>query len=139
MAARANPVWALFAGALLSLVAPALTGALAADLSAERNRTAKIFELLDEDGNGRISMTEFKNNQMLVFYVLDRNKDLALTRNETALSAEVFARVAGPDGKISTFEFLNAVDSAFNAADTNHDEALDQQEFFALVQHVREE
>ena len=123
----------------MSLVAPALTGAIAADLSADRNRTAKIFTLLDEDGDARISMAEFKNNQMLVFYVLDRNKDLALTRNETALSAEAFARLAGPDGRISTLEFLNVVDHAFNTADTNHDGTLDQQEFFALVQRVREE
>lgn len=138
MAAQANMVWASIAGAIMALVVPTYTG-MAADLSAERNRTAKIFDLLDENGDGRISMAEFKNNQMLVFYVLDRNKDLALTRNETSLSADVFARVAGPGGKISTLEFLDAVDSAFGAADADHNGALDQQEFFTLVQHVREE
>lgn len=139
MAARASLMWALIAGTLLFPAAPVLTGAIAADMSAERNRAAKIFELLDENGDGRISMTEFKNNQMLVFYLLDRNKDLALTRDETTLSAEAFARVAGADGKISTLEFLNAVDSAFDAADTDHNGSLDREEFFALVRRVRQE
>jgi len=138
MTGRAKWVWASIAGAVVALAAPIYAGK-AADLSSQRNRTAKIFDLLDEDSNGRISKAEFKNNQMLVFYVLDRNKDVALTRNETSLSADVFARVAGADGKISTLEFLNAVDNAFSTADADHNESLAQQEFFALVQNVRDE
>ncbi|WP_155903470.1 hypothetical protein [Azospirillum brasilense] len=54
---------------------------------------------LDDNQDGSVSMTEFKNNQMLVFYILDRNKDLALTVGETHLPADVFASIAGNDGK----------------------------------------
>ena len=123
----------------LTVVLTALTPlmAAAATASLENARDARIFELLDDDQNGSVSMMEFKNNQMLVFYILDRNKDLTLTADETFLPAGVFASIAGTDGKIDTLEFLEIVDSAFKQADTNHDELLDRQEFIALLNRVR--
>ncbi|OYD84530.1 EF-hand domain-containing protein, partial [Azospirillum brasilense] len=71
------------------------------------------------------------------FYILDRNKDLALTAGETHLPADAFASIAGNDGKIDTLEFLDVVDSAFKQADTNQDGLLDRQEFVALLTRIR--
>ncbi len=115
------------------------TKATAADLPANSGRDEKIFALLDDNNDGRISREEFKNNQMLVFYVMDRNKDLALTRAETTLPADSFARLAGADGKIGPLEFLAVADAAFTQADADHDGALDRQEFTILLQRVRNE
>ncbi|MBK3773160.1 hypothetical protein GAY31_02990 [Azospirillum brasilense] len=109
----------------------------AAAASAENARDARIFELLDDDQDGSVSMTEFKNNQMLVFYILDHNKDLSLTADETFLTPDAFKSISGTDGKIDTLEFLDIVDSAFKQADTNHDGLLDRQEFVALLNRVR--
>ncbi|AWJ90567.1 hypothetical protein Sp245p_12610 [Azospirillum baldaniorum] len=122
---------------MVALAVPPHIAATAATASMEHARDARIFELLDDDEDGRVSMMEFKNNQMLVFYILDRNKDLALTADETFLPADVFASIAGADGKIDTLEFLDIVDVAFKQADTNHDGMLDRQEFAALLSRVR--
>jgi len=133
MAAKAQVAFT-FVVALAALTHIVATAAAA---SVETARDARIFELLDDDHDGRVSVMEFKNNQMLVFYILDRNKDLALTADETFLPADVFAGVAGSDGKIDTLEFLDIVDSAFKQADTNHDGLLDRQEFTVLLERVR--
>lgn len=106
--------------------------------SSEERRVKAVFDLFDENHDGFISMAEYKNNQMLVFYLWDRNKDLVLTQNETPFPPDVFARVAGADGKIDSVEFLNLVDDAFRQADANHDGKLDRQEFEFLRQHIRQ-
>ncbi|OYD80073.1 hypothetical protein, partial [Azospirillum brasilense] len=95
MAATARMAFMLMV--TLAALAHIVTTAVAA--SAENARDARIFELLDDNQDGSVSMTEFKNNQMLVFYILDRNKDLALTAGETHLPADAFASIAGNDGK----------------------------------------
>ncbi|GAA4249826.1 hypothetical protein GBZ26_01940 [Azospirillum formosense] len=133
MAAKARVVCTLIAALAMHMH----IAATAAAASVESARDARIFELLDDDQDGSVSMMEFKNNQMLVFYILDRNKDLALTADETFLPTDVFASIAGADGKIDTIEFLDIVDSAFKQADTNHDGLLDRQEFGALLKRVR--
>ncbi|MFC5356837.1 hypothetical protein [Azospirillum himalayense] len=133
MAAKARGAFPL----IVALAALTHVAGTAAAASVETSRDARIFELLDDDQNGNVSMMEFKNNQMLVFYILDRNKDLALTVDETFLPADVFASIAGTGGKIDTLEFLDIVDSAFKQADTNQDGLLERQEFVTLLNRVR--
>lgn len=139
MTARARMVLAAILAFAVHTVAPAWG---AEKPSAEKPSYAKrdraIFDLLDDNHDGVISMPEFKNNQMLIFYLLDRNRDLALTRNETVLPADVFDKNAGPEGKIGTVEFLNVVDMAFKNADTNHDSAIDRTEFNTLMRRIRQ-
>ena len=125
--------------AVMLLAMLCATKATAADLPVNAGRDDKIFDLLDDNNDGLISREEFKNNQMLVFYIMDRNKDLALTRAETTLPADSFARLAGSDGKIGPLEFLGVADAAFTQADANHDGSLDRQEFIVLLQHIRNE
>lgn len=103
----------------------------------EDRQTKEIFDLLDTNHDGIIVMPEFKNNQMLVFYIWDRNKDILLTPDETPLPADVFMRIAGPNSRIDTMEFSNIVDSAFERADTNRDGSLDFEEFSAMRRLVR--
>lgn len=118
---------------------PAASAAeLSAKRSADEDRKGKVFDLLDENDDGFISVAEFKNNQMLVFYILDRNKDLVLTVDETPIPADVFARIAGPKGTINSVEFLALVDDAFRQADANRDGMLDRQEFATLQRRLRE-
>lgn len=139
MAAKAQVAFTLQVVFTLIVAVAALThiAAPVAAASVETARDARIFGLLDDDQDSSVSMMEFKNNQMLVFYILDRNKDLALTADETFLPSDAFASSAGSDGRIDTLEFLDIVDSAFKQADTNHDGLLDRQEFSALLSRVR--
>ncbi len=139
MAARAGMVLA----PIMLLTALAINPAAAAEkpkaeTSKYERRDRHTFELLDENGDGIVSLPEFKNNQMLIFYILDTNRDLVLTFNETALPKDVFDRIAGAGGKINTMEFLDVVDSAFMLADTNRDSVIDREEFAALMRRVRQ-
>lgn len=111
--------------------------AMAAEMPDRTGQGADVFDLFDENHDGRISNAEFQNNKILVFYVWDRNRDLALTPNETPLRPEVFAAAAGPDGRIDSLEFITVIDEAFLIADSNRDSSLDRQEFAAVRQRIR--
>ncbi|MBK3736863.1 hypothetical protein GAY29_28035 [Azospirillum brasilense] len=111
--------------------------AMAAEMPDRAGQKADVFDLFDENDDGRISNAEFQNNKILVFYVWDRNRDLVLTPDETPLRPEVFAAAAGPDGRIDTLDFITVIDEAFLIADTNHDSMLDRQEFLAFRQRIR--
>lgn len=111
--------------------------ALAQGRPVEARQTKAIFDLLDTNHDGKISVSEFKNNQMLIFYIWDKNKDLVLTPDETPLPPDVFRRIAGENSKIDTMEFMNVVDSAFERADINRDGFLTLDEFTKMRQLVR--
>ncbi|MFP5517603.1 MAG: EF-hand domain-containing protein [Alphaproteobacteria bacterium] len=111
--------------------------ALAQGKGIEARQTKNLFDLLDTNRDGNISVSEFKNNQMLIFYIWDNNKDLLLTPNETPLPPDVFMRVAGQNSRIDTMEFMNVVDSAFEQADVNRDGVLTLDEFTKMRQFVR--
>ena len=128
----------LVVASVLAMMLPTVLPATAAETSRQDSREKQIFGLLDDSHDGVVSMPEFKNNQMLIFYVMDRNKDQVLTHGETNLPPDAFDRIAGTGGKINTIEFLNLVDEAFKRADTNKDRVLDRQEFNALMRRVRE-
>ncbi|WP_353860282.1 hypothetical protein [Azospirillum formosense] len=130
-----GPVFLLFAALAspVGLRAPAT----AAEMPDRTAQGADVFDLFDENHDGRISNAEFQNNKILVFYVWDRNRDLVLTPDETPLRPEVFARAAGPDGRIDSLEFITVIDEAFLIADTNRDSTLDRQEFLAFRQRIR--
>ncbi len=103
----------------------------------EARQTKALFDLLDTNRDGKISVSEFKNNQMLIFYIWDKNKDLLLTPDETPLPPDVFRRIAGQNSRIDTMEFMNVVDSAFEQADVNRDGVLTLEEFTKMRQFVR--
>ncbi len=114
-----------------------IAGAAAAEMSEIDERNPEVFNLFDENRDGFISMAEFQNNKLLVFYVWDRNRDMVLTIGETPLRPEVFARAAGPDGKIDPLEFVEVINESFAIADTNHDSKLDRGEFMAFRRQIR--
>lgn len=103
----------------------------------EARQTKTIFDLLDTNLDGKVTLSEFKNNQMLVFYIWDKNKDMVLTPDETSLPKDVFKRISGENSRIDTMEFMNVIDSAFERADTSHDGILDLAEFTKMRQLVR--
>lgn len=124
-------------GPVAILLATLAAPVMAAEMPDRSGQGADVFDLFDENHDGRISNAEFQNNKILVFYVWDRNRDLVLTPNETPLRPEVFAEAAGPDGRIDSLEFITVIDEAFRIADTNHDSTLDRQEFAAIRQRIR--
>lgn len=110
---------------------------LAQGRTSDTRQTKTIFDLLDTNHDGKITLSEFKNNQMLIFYIWDKNKDMILTPNETPLPKDVFNRIAGENSRIDTMEFMNVVDSAFEQADENRDGILDLAEFTKMRLLVR--
>jgi len=110
---------------------------LAQGRTSDTRQTKTIFDLLDTNHDGKITLSEFKNNQMLIFYIWDKNKDMILTPNETPLPKDVFNRIAGENSRIDTMEFMNVVDSAFEQADENRDGILDLAEFNKMRLLVR--
>lgn len=128
----------ILACAIASCLASFFPGsALAQGRGTEARQTKALFDLLDTNRDGKISVSEFKNNQMLIFYIWDKNKDLLLTPDETPLPPDVFRRIAGQNSRIDTMEFMNVVDSAFEQADVNRDGVLTLEEFTKMRQFVR--
>ncbi|WP_175426541.1 hypothetical protein [Azospirillum brasilense] len=123
--------------AILALPVGLQAPAMAAEMPDRAAQGADVFDLFDENHDGRISNAEFQNNKILVFYVWDRNRDLVLTPDETPLRPEVFTAAAGPDGRIDSLEFITVIDEAFLIADTNRDSTLDRQELLAFRQRIR--
>ena len=75
-----------------------------------QNLTPKIeaeFKVLDKDGNGQISLAEFK---AAAFSKLGQNPELTLQKFDT-----------NKDGKVSVAEFRAPVLAAFDRADLNRD------------------
>lgn len=110
---------------------------LAQERTSDTRQTKTIFDLLDTNHDGKVTLSEFKNNQMLIFYIWDKNKDMVLTPDETPLPKDVFNRIAGENSRIDTMEFMKVVDTAFEQADTNRDGVLDLAEFTKMRQLVR--
>ena len=116
-------------------------GAVSKQVAAARPAPAKTpappdakarFELLDENGDGRIDRQEFRFKKVRLLNLADANRDGYLTTDETALSSEAFKQFdRDADGRISQLEFVDA--RLFEAVDENHDGLVTYEEFKILL------
>ncbi len=90
-----------------------------------------LFNLIDTDGDGRITRSEFDLKRMDAFFIRDANGDGKLSRAEfPGISDALFAKTdTDGDGFISGIEFNQADWLAFDAIDINGDGVIDFDEF----------
>jgi Ca2+-binding EF-hand superfamily protein len=124
---------AAFLATACTLLAPAALGQA-------HDRLHAYFENADSNGDGVLSLDEFKAARAEAFSKRDRNGDGALdetdlTRGQAArprLRAAMKQRLdafdANQDGKVTQEEFVAGGIRAFERADTNGDGALDANE-----------
>ena len=85
----------------------------------QRMADADVFKLLDINGDGTVSAAEWRERKMALFYLLDADNDIYLERGEVpGMSEEAFvAADLDHDGRLSGFEFNQAMFTQFETAD----------------------
>ena len=106
--------------------------------SPQQSRQAKEFrgrfDRLDENGDGRISRTEYNFGKIMLLSLADSDGDGFVSFEETALSADFFKQVdADGDGKLSEIEFVDAGAKAFKVADVNRDRFVTYDELTKIL------
>ena len=117
-------------------VAAAADRASPADLiggkTSERN-IKPIFDQFDENGDKRVSRTEFRVWIVAAFELLDANKNNTLERAElpSVTSSEFDKADHNGDGKLSAFEFIDSDFMKFVRFDLNKDGFVTYEEVIA--------
>ena len=81
-----------------------------------------LFEKMDTNADGKVDQAEFLLEKGRVSYLIDKNNDGKLSRDEVLISDEAFAGVDGNgDGEVSYVEFVRGGLGNFENLDSNRD------------------
>lgn len=102
---------------------------------AESNtRVEDLFDKMDSNGDGKVDQAEFIFEKGGVSYLIDKNLDGSLSRDEVLISDELFAQVDGNgDGKVSYVEFVRGGLGNFENLDSNRDGYVEIEEMEAWI------
>ena len=94
-------------------------------------RDADAFGVLDANADGVIGAAEWGPRKMMVFYILDRDRDLFLVPAEVPglASPEFAAADADQDGRLSGYEFTHATFAQVEFADEDSSRTITLAEF----------
>jgi Ca2+-binding EF-hand superfamily protein len=137
---RGMPCRSVTCARLAHVFGLALTlGAIGA--AAERARAAddprEVFDILDENGDGRVGREEFLRTKIQVFYsaLRDMDQDHRLGPEDISMRPEAFAEAdRNGDGKMSGAEFVQAPFTEFEAIDASGDQEITFEEFREFMQ-----
>ena len=100
----------------------------------EDNKVQAIFDKMDSNGDGKVDQAEFLFEKGAVSYLIDKNSDGMLSRDEVLISDEAFAEVDGNgDGMVSYIEFVQAGLGNFENLDSNSDGFVEVNELEAWI------
>lgn len=102
-----------------------------------QSRDDTFFREMDTNGDGVIDQEEFTLQKGVILYLIDKNHDLKIERNETKLSPEVFRQYAGKDGTIDGLDLFNMPEARFQAFDLNSDRKVTYSEFHQHLVDIR--
>ncbi len=94
-------------------------------------RDADAFGVLDANGDGVVDSAEWRARRMMVFYILDRDRDLFLVPAEVPglASSEFAAADLDQDGRLSGYEFNQAAFVQIEFADEDGSRTVTLAEF----------
>lgn len=110
-----------------------------------------VFEHADANGDGLISLEEFKASRAQQFGRMDRNGDGVVAKSDFGrilqmrpqigerLDAMITAADANRDGRVTRAEFLAAPTPMFGRADVNRDGVVDKAELAQAREAVRQQ
>jgi EF hand len=92
---------------------------------------ADAFGVLDANGDGAIDAAEWRQRKMIVFYILDRDRDLFLVPAEVPglASSEFAAADLDQDSRLSGYEFNQAAYAQVEFADEDNSRTVTLAEF----------
>lgn len=117
----------------------AAAGAMAAGPARAQVDVQSLFAEMDGNRDGFIDREEFSMNKGAIFYALDRNRDLKVEQDETALSPEAFQKYAGTDGVLDGLEIYDVPQTRFEAFDRDGNRKIGMQEFLDHIMALRGE
>ncbi|MET0988777.1 MAG: EF-hand domain-containing protein [Steroidobacteraceae bacterium] len=123
-------------------LAAAILGSLAATLALAQvpDRPAAMFKHADADGDGLLSLDEFKSARTETFAKRDRNHDGYIDESDMPPLASARPKVRAAvekanakldldqNGKVTQKEFVDGAVPVFERADKNHDGMVDAKE-----------
>jgi hypothetical protein len=117
-------------GILASLAIVVTLGVAVGPAAGQQRVPPSPFDLTDTNKDGRITPEEYRARMVEVFFLLDRNKDGSLVRDEIPGASEAAFRAADTsgDGRLSVPEYQNARMRDYAAADANKDGGLTRNE-----------
>jgi Ca2+-binding EF-hand superfamily protein len=102
-----------------------------------------LVEASDENQDGHVDRVEFLKHMTDAFFFVDIDKDGYITLIEIRQAVEKTnpegfnAADRNNDGKLSMYEFQEAIDQDFDQADKNNDGRLSQEEMKEEIQSAR--
>ena len=110
--------------------------------AADRADIKSIMNSCDKNADHRIDREEYQKYISETFFFVDKNKDGHLVMDEIQIQVREMdqQKVTGADrdndGKLSMYEFCNAMQKDFEGADLNGDGTLDMDELEVLMKET---
>jgi Ca2+-binding EF-hand superfamily protein len=116
------------------LLSTCLLCAAVAPAWSQESPVQRVFQELDEDGNGYVDRSEFLRRKIRLMNAHDTDDDDYITADETEVTQTEFNKAdVNGDGRLSGLEWIDAHFTDFDAVDENADGKLTVEELDAFA------